>query len=298
MTSLDPTRRTTGGLSILLLVQVSLTLLPSLAPGVGFGAETSGDLRKYCEANQGNYFYGLYLVSQKVGWMSIHMQLGEHEDREAYLMEMGTQIRFSVFGIEQNLEMKGKTAYLLTGDGSIAYTDEKTTENGEASQNQAVARDEGFLVDLELEGRKRQVRTTPSKDNVVAMQQMQQWMDDDRQPGDTLKSYSFDFDHIAEEASDGAERIEPDSEETIVFVSRRKGRWSGVPVVITRVKIKTDQFTADTELLPDGTPRKFSMGPIEARLEEEEVAKNLKLIVADMLFRVPADRDIGTSTLR
>ncbi len=249
-------------------------------------------LRAFCESLESQYFYGIYLLESKIGWVSVSMRLDQNEHGEVLVAESNGEMQIQLFGDENSLRFSSRSVYSLAGDGPLIHAEESSIDDESKTTSTATAENDGYIVVLESEGQTRRLRTGPSKDNIRSMYNVAQWLKQPRKTGDKRTDYSFDFEKLSVLAT-GTDLADPDQEETMTFVKSHSARWGGVPVRLAEVKVKMSFITADFEFLPDGTPKTFAFGPMKGRLEEESVAKNVEIVVADMLAFVPIEKDLG-----
>lgn len=282
-------------LSLALLAH-ALLVLPARATDEEADARPDPAIKAYAQARQGQYFYGIYMLGNKVGWVSETTRLDKFEGKsgqgEAMISEQRGEIRLKLFGTENRLDFTAQSVYNLGGDGPLVYAEETSADGTSKSRSTATAEPGGFAVMLQVEGQTRRFQAGPSRDNLRMWIEVENWLRAPRQPDEKRKNYSFDFDKLSNISSTD-NRVDPDEEEEMTFVARRQSRWGGVPVTLTKLKAKMGTITANVEVLPDGTPITMSFGPMTARLEEEETAKNFELVVGDMLAFVPSNKDLG-----
>jgi hypothetical protein len=232
------------------------------------------------------------MLGNKVGWMSDSLSVDKTDHGDVVTVREEGEMRVIMFGAETRMEMSSTYVYRLSGDGMLIRAEEKTLDGDSASSSTAEAIDGGYAVTLISEEQKRKLRTGSSKDTLRLRCELDHWLKQNPKPGDQLRQYTFDFDKLSN-AAVGADRVDPDEEETLAFVNSRGARWSGVPVTVAEVNVSMEFFSGKMELLPDGTPLSFSVGPMIARLEEDVFAKDFELVVADMLSMVPIEDDLG-----
>ncbi len=249
-------------------------------------------LREFCQSQSGQQFYGLYLLGRKVGWASEAARLESDAHGEVFLMETDGELRIQFFGVESSYKFSGRNRYALSAEGPLIAIEETNRDGESTSRFSAELREEGYDAILESEGQITKLRTGPSKDNLQTMFEFNKWLGGKRSEGDVFVEHSFDFEKLGELLSD-AGTPSPDEEQSLTFVNRRATRWGGALVTISSLKVKTGSMSFEMQVRQDGTPTKFSMGPIEARMEEEAVAKDLALVVGDMLGAVPVETDMG-----
>lgn len=241
----------------------------------------------YCRVNAGRNSYGLYLKGIKVGWFSEELKISRWEGRAVALLEDQGLIGFTIRGFSQSLEFHSRSIYSLKGEGLLLYAEKNMQDNNDKSVCTARSNKDGFIFNLTYDSYKKKVLSRLSRDTLFSVVRMKDWLQGKRIQGDTITQYSFNFEKVENAVKMINEKPDPDEKEVFTYIDTRKIQWGGVPVTVSRVNLMMDSLRLTIELLPNGSALKFYIGPIEARLEEESIARDMKLAVVDMFSYIP-----------
>lgn len=247
----------------------------------------------YCRANAGRNSYGLYLQGIKVGWFSEELKIIRWEGRDVALLEDKGLIGFTIRGFSQSLNFHSRTIYSLKGDGQLLYADKNTVDNNDKSICNARRNEKGYVFNLAYDKYKKKIVSRLSRDTLLSLVKMNDWLQGRRKPGDTITQYSFNFEKIENSVKIENESPDPDEKEVFTYAGIRKIQWGGLSIKVSKVKLRLGTLRLTIEMLPNGSALKFYIGPVEARLEEESVAKNMKLAVVDMFSYIPVRTHIS-----
>ena len=250
-------------------------------------------IKECAHALEGRFAYGVYLNNQKVGWEVAESKIIEHGEGEVFVesLEMRTVLNYSGNIVISESKYK-KVVYSLKDEGQIknAESESKFFEENDLKTTttyNTTRKNKQLFTVKKINKKKVLEKFIPTSEDTIAQEcAFIEWINNpSRATGDTLNTFSFN------QESDDSSDI--DDEETTTYLGKKKIKWSGVLIDAVRVKYQTKN--EDTEpgmevtLLPNGALFSGNMGPIEYRLEEEAVAKNLEISALEKLNEVKVD---------
>jgi WD40 repeat protein/transglutaminase-like putative cysteine protease len=259
-------------------------------------ASADSALSQYCRESVGQVAFGVYHDKQKLGWATLEFLLTENEVAPQVHSSFSLYIRTKIDNQKETLESRQENIYDLAGEGPLVRVESEEIYNGNKSiSEQAVKTETGYAVDMLIEGQRRQFQTATSRDTLTEQLRVSRWLRSLPKVNDTLHLSEFSFDTLRTNSETGG-LPSPDEKMTFVFLGRRLARWSGVPVTVSHVKWIYEDVEFTTEFFPDGTWFSCHVGPFELRREEFAVAKDLNLVVPNMMTHVPVKTNLGDPT--
>lgn len=266
-----------------------LAVLLSPAVPAAAAEDRAGDkkpLREYARESQSRSAFGVYLGQRKLGWMTLAIELGDHQGKEVLWTAMEMQTRFSFGGESSALEMKERVAYELGGEGAIAGAESISIENGSETRIVAARAGDGMVLTRKSPAGETTRRVPVPRDTLAEDRKFEEWLSSEPPAGASFDTYSVAWDED-----------QLDQRETCVYRGKKRLFWGGVETEVFRLDVSMKGITAECEFLADGNPIRFQVGGfLELRAEEEARAKDLSAgEQVDMLeaSAVQLDKDLG-----
>ncbi|MFT5467681.1 MAG: hypothetical protein ACI8UO_002788 [Verrucomicrobiales bacterium] len=258
-------------------------------------AQEETNWKQFTEENAFKNAYGIYLDGKKLGWTLEEFYLDEVNGREIAVTKSIGEVRVELLGETMEMTFSEEFHYSLNGEGELISANSRSSQDGQMSNMQAKANDDGFSVAVEIEGSAVNFQTLPSGDSLATLQKELAWIREERKPGDEIEIASFDLEKIT--GSDPADRkIDPDESEPHRYVGGDFERVGGVETLVHRIAYNMQGAEVEASVLPDGTLLNGFFGPFELRLEDEEIAKQFDVATINSLSIVPVETELGEPT--
>lgn len=266
-----PTRRPALILAPLALLAAWCPPAPCAAPA----RVTAGTpLTEFARSSAGKEFYGAYLFSGKVGWISDESHLAEQQGKPVYESSSDMHIELQMLGQRTQKLAHSTTRYSLDGDGAIISISETETDDGNEVQRSAVREGSNLRITTREPNGTSSQRVVPlPRDTLKSQRDMEAWLAGTPRRGERMKFYEADL---------SQEQVE--TELVMEFIEATPLVWGGVPVQASRVIMHLGGAEFEALAGPDGRLLRGKIGGLlEIRAEEEQVAKALDARPVDML---------------
>ncbi len=256
------------------------------APDVPRPAED--DLLAFARDQTGEFYYGIYFSGKKIGWRVLRVFMeGDGADR-TLVFDDETLFTMSLNGQVLKNSSRSRCAYSLAAPGPITSCVKQELSNHDFSTTTVTLKAGQHAVNINYNGQIRDYLVPPSRDTVAMAKAMDDWIFGARRPGDTFELFGI--------AVDGLRNGHPsiDSTSRVTYMGRRGIRRDGKRVDVIQVKsLEESGIQTRFELLPEGVALRIQAGPLEFRLEDENVVTAFETSNLDVAQTIPSNVRLG-----
>ena len=202
-----------------------------------------------------------------MGWALFELEIGRHAEQPAAIGRFQAEMAMDLQGVSIRMKIEQSNVYAASGEGELLFSMEQVDDDGVVTRTSAERTAEGFVVRYQSGSVEREVRAPFSRHGYRQECEFADWLAGPPEIGAVLHQVEISLETALEDPT----RI--DGETSYTYKGTREVIWKGLPVDVALVEMSDDSSRTQMELLPDGTPMTFEMGPFQVRLQDESVAR-------------------------
>ena len=239
---------------------IRIVVVFAAAAGVAVAGEEGLDLDELV----GTQWYGIYVVGQKAGYVSVTMGLSELDGTPVVAEKADMRVLMMVGGKRILNWMKFQEVYAVASPHELMLV-ESENRTSTSTERLHIERDgEAFAVTHLLHGRTMTKQVPASRATLHDALAIQRFVVNGPEVGEGIRFITFDDETLK------------DVEETATVLEVVEEEWRGQPRRVFVVESKTPRLTTIVRYLEDGTMISCSLGGVMTlRLEEEATARRM-----------------------
>ena len=223
------------------------------------GAEPIAD---YARKGTCHVYYGIYMLGNKVGWMSVREENVQFRGHQVHVAESTRHMerKAGIFSAKSVQSATVRKYYDLVGPGRLISALDRDVTDGKETVTRVERHGKGLL--LTRPGQAPQ-NIPAIKHTLLENQQIEQWVTKAR-PGEVRHSNTLNFD------KDPIER-----QLQLKYLGKQSITWGGLPTTAYEVEMVDRGMRGKALIRADGQLWKFKAGPMEIRAESKTLAQKL-----------------------
>ncbi len=218
--------------------------------------------------------YGVYILDEKVGWMSEEVKLDDRNGEPVAVIRDEMMLRMQMGEEQSETYLSSEVVYELSGDGILlSMTEEVREDESVVVRHVERVSDETVWILTSGNGEETTRESACSRVSLANAIGIYTWMADPRRKsGDSHSVWELDL-----------EREDPEVSTLFSFQGRSTASWAGQATTLFELAADFDGLNGQS--IHDSTGRllRIEASVMSIRLENEQIAKDLATVGADMM---------------